>query len=118
MPSTPPAQKIKTAQTAQPAQSQQTAQSQQPAQPDLVLFKFDSCPYCRRVAMVINELQLDIPTRDTRQEFSAQDELYEKTGRTQVPCLFIDGQPMFESLDIINWLRDNASSINGMTAPL
>ena len=25
-------------------------------------------------------------------------------GKHQVPCLFIDGDPMYESLDIIDWL--------------
>ena len=79
--------------------------------PVLVLFKFDSCPYCRRVARVISELQLDIPTRDTRQERTARSELFGETGRTQVPCLFIDGEPMFESEDIIVWLRENADRI-------
>ena len=34
-------------------------------------------------------------------------DLKEKTGRTQVPCLFIDDVPMFESADIIAWLKKN-----------
>ncbi|MBW1881075.1 MAG: glutathione S-transferase domain-containing protein [Deltaproteobacteria bacterium] len=29
----------------------------------------------------------------------------ERTGRTQVPCLFVDGEPMFESLDIVDWFE-------------
>ena len=80
--------------------------------PELVLFKFDSCPYCRRVAQVIRELQLNIPTRDTREERAARAELQDKTGRTQVPCLFINGRPLFESADIIRWLHANAARIN------
>jgi hypothetical protein len=33
------------------------------------------------------------------------------TGRTTVPCLYIDGKPMFESGDICDWLVANQSSI-------
>ena len=35
------------------------------------------------------------------------DELVRVGGKMQVPCLFIDGNPMYESLDIIQWLKDN-----------
>ena len=31
--------------------------------------------------------------------------LIEAGGKEQVPCLFIDGKPMYESLDIIDWLE-------------
>ncbi|MBE6736814.1 MAG: NrdH-redoxin, partial [Ruminococcaceae bacterium] len=31
--------------------------------------------------------------------------LIEVGGYEQVPCLFIDGKPMYESLDIIDWLK-------------
>ncbi|WP_373454247.1 glutathione S-transferase N-terminal domain-containing protein [Halanaerobium congolense] len=27
--------------------------------------------------------------------------------KRQVPCLFIDGEPLYESSDIINWLKSN-----------
>lgn len=33
------------------------------------------------------------------------------TGRRTVPCLYIDNQPMFESQDIMEWLRDNESNL-------
>jgi glutaredoxin 3 len=76
---------------------------------ELVLYKYDSCPYCRRVQRVISELGLtdQIEMRDTRREPRWRADLVEKIGRTQVPCLFIDGEPMFESADISDWLREN-----------
>lgn len=76
---------------------------------DLVLYKFDSCPYCRRVMRVAKDLKLDVPMRDTRRDSDALDTLFETTGRTQVPCLFIDGEPLFESADIDQWLRAYAA---------
>ncbi|MDU3117838.1 MAG: glutathione S-transferase N-terminal domain-containing protein, partial [Finegoldia magna] len=30
----------------------------------------------------------------------------EKGGQDQVPCLFIDGKPMYESMDIIKFLDE------------
>ena len=42
--------------------------------------------------------------RDTRAEDGARDELREKAGGTQVPCLFIDGVALLESADINRWL--------------
>ncbi|MDU3124732.1 MAG: glutathione S-transferase N-terminal domain-containing protein, partial [Finegoldia magna] len=32
--------------------------------------------------------------------------LIEKGGQDQVPCLFIDGKPMYESMDIIKFLDE------------
>ena len=34
-------------------------------------------------------------------------ELIRVGGKQQVPCLFIDGKPMYESMDIVEWLRAN-----------
>ena len=75
--------------------------------PELVLYGRSSCPYCVRVDS----------DRRTRSRIKLPDEILasdrvafrfrNRTGSTQVPCLFIDGEPMFESLDIIAWLRAN-----------
>lgn len=78
--------------------------------PDLVLYKFDSCPYCQLVFEAIDELGLDVPMRDTRQDPSARAELLRVGGKTQVPCLFIDGRPLYESADIVRFLESYAAS--------
>lgn len=73
----------------------------------LVLYKYDSCPFCQRVLRLIEPLGLtqDIELRDTLQDPRARKLLQERTGRTQVPCLFIDGTPLFESSDIADYLQ-------------
>jgi len=71
---------------------------------DLALYKFDSCPFCVRVHGAIDRLGVNIEYRDVR-ETRWWSDLLERTGRTQVPCLFVDGEPMFESLDIVDWLE-------------
>ncbi|MCO5170580.1 MAG: glutaredoxin [Planctomycetes bacterium] len=76
---------------------------------DLELFKFDSCPFCVRVMRKVKVMGLEgkVRYRDTLREPGAQDELVRRGGEDQVPCLFIDGQPMYESADIIAWLEEN-----------
>ena len=71
----------------------------------LVLYKFDSCPYCVRVFRVIDELSIEVSYKDTRTEPGVRTELAQRNGTTQVPCLFIDGVPLLESADIEDWLR-------------
>lgn len=72
---------------------------------DLVLYKFDACPYCRRVQRRAQQLGYDLPVRDTWHEEGARDELVTIGGKSQVPCLVINGEPLYESLDIIRFLE-------------
>jgi glutaredoxin 3 len=73
---------------------------------ELVLYKYDSCPYCRRVQTHIDALGLadQVKLRDTMMEPGVRGDLASATGRTQVPCLFVDGVALFESADINAWL--------------
>ena len=75
----------------------------------LVLYGRPSCPYCARVDRVIEELDIEdkITRRSTTHGTKWRADLKDRTGSTQVPCLFIDGEVMFESADIIDWIRSN-----------
>ena len=74
----------------------------------LELFKRDTCPFCQRVLKYIAETgRSDVIVRDTVQEPSNKEELIRIGGKDQVPCLMIDGQPLYESMDIIQWLLDH-----------
>ena len=76
--------------------------------PELTLYYFPSCPYCRLVLDCLGRLDLEIPMRDIRSEPGARDRLLEIGGKGQVPCLVIDGKPLYESGDIVHWLQANA----------
>ena len=80
----------------------------------LILYKFDRCPYCVRVFKAIERLDCSeqIELRDTRAHPKWRSDLLARTGRTQVPCLFIEGEALFESLDIIDLLNNRFSSKN------
>lgn len=74
----------------------------------LDLYKFDTCPYCRRVMNAIRQSgRNDITLHDIHQNQDDLDYLIEHGGKSQVPCLFIDGQALYESADIIAWLEEH-----------
>ncbi len=77
----------------------------------LDLYYFDSCPFCQIVLKVIKELNLLVHLKNIHEDERNLLKLYSDTGRRTVPCLYIDGVPLFESLDIIEWLRKNSNNL-------
>ncbi len=79
----------------------------------LELYYYDQCPFCQRVLGAIKSLSLEecISMKNTFTDSQNAQFHKQKTGRSTVPCLYIDGSPLFESLDIINWLEANQSKI-------
>lgn len=75
----------------------------------LELFKRDTCPYCVKVQMAIREMGVEdhIEQLDISHDATARKRLVAVGGKQQVPCLFIDGKPLYESNDIIRWLDAN-----------
>ena len=73
--------------------------------PELILYKFDACPYCQMVMAFAQSAGIELIYKDTREDPGAEEELVRIGGKSQVPCLLIDGEPMYESRDIINYLR-------------
>ena len=76
----------------------------------LTLYCFPACPYCVRVARVIEQLTLKIETRDILRNEDYFEELRAGGGRTRVPCLRIRDDHgavewLYESADIIAYLR-------------
>ncbi len=73
----------------------------------LELFYFESCPFCRLVLKYLEDKKNNIVFKDIRKNSEYKNELKGLSGKTQVPCLVIDRKPMFESLDILNYLKEN-----------
>ena len=73
----------------------------------LTLYHFAGCPYCARVRNYMAEHNIAIPLKDTHANPAYDDELIKIGGKKQVPCLIIDGKALYESLDIIEWLKKN-----------
>jgi glutaredoxin 3 len=71
----------------------------------LVLYKFDACPYCQRVMDFLRAHPIPVTYKDIRKEPASREALLQLGGKTQVPCLVIDGQPLYESADIVSYLK-------------
>lgn len=70
----------------------------------LRLYQYATCPHCRRVLRRARELGIELETVDARQP-EHRKHLIEVGGKRQVPCLFVNGEPMYESADIIAFLE-------------
>lgn len=73
------------------------------------LFYMPTCPYCRKVLAFMQTQDIELPLRDITAEPQARETLETVGGKVQVPCLFIDGKPMYESDDIIDYLAQNVA---------
>lgn len=76
----------------------------------LTLYHMPSCPYCLKVRRYMEAHDIEIPLRDITADPAARDQLKRVGGKVQVPCLLIDGTPLYESDDIIAYLSTHAAS--------
>lgn len=70
----------------------------------LVLYYKPTCPYCHKVLAYMQDQDIELEMRNTLEPGVIAD-LVSLTGKTQVPCLVINGEPMLESDDIIAYLH-------------
>ena len=76
---------------------------------NLQLFHKWQCPYSARVRDFVDEHGLGdrIDYVEIQEVEGAKERLAAMTGKSQVPCLVVDGKPMLESSAIVQWLRQN-----------
>jgi glutaredoxin len=78
------------------------------------LFKTDLCGYCYRVRDFAEQQGISLTLRDTMTDMEAFRELLQGGGRSTVPCLKIQRADetvwMYESMDIIDYLNEQAVS--------
>lgn len=83
-------------------------------QPELILYYRQNCPFCQRVLNYLKETSLQVSLKNVGLDPVAKEELYHIGGKIQVPCLFIDGTPLYESQFIIDWLKDHNDIRNNL----
>lgn len=77
----------------------------------LELYKMDHCPYCQKVLRHLQSSgRTDVVLRDILESEENEQRLIRDGGKRQVPCLFIDGVPLYESGDIVTWLEQHPQS--------
>lgn len=72
------------------------------------LFIRPTCPYCQKVLAYLEGRGIQVPLRDVSSDVAAREELVRVGGKQQVPCLFIDGKPLYESDDIVTHFAQHA----------
>jgi glutaredoxin len=77
----------------------------------LVLYQFQTCPFCIKVKRNNKRLSLKIETRDAQHNSTHRQELLQGGGQIKVPCLKIidangNGSWMYESNNILQYLQD------------
>ncbi|MBT6177238.1 MAG: glutaredoxin family protein [Deltaproteobacteria bacterium] len=72
---------------------------------ELILYKSDTCFYCHRVLEAVNSLSIPLVLQDTRRDPGARKRLIKLGGKPQVPCLIINGKPLYESSDIVRFFK-------------
>lgn len=77
----------------------------------LTLYYLPSCPYCRKVLRALDELGVKIQMKNIHEKDEYRQELLKIGGKGQVPCLVINGRAMYESDEIVKWLRQNLKGV-------
>lgn len=75
---------------------------------DYKLFVGTVCPFCVKVERFMEEEGIDIPTVNIEEDRDAMRKLIDEGGKRQVPCLYHDGEYLYESDDIIEFLKENS----------
>jgi glutathione S-transferase len=80
---------------------------------DAKLYHLESCPYCRKARAFAAQRGLEryIEFHEVSREPDALKRLVELTGRSQVPVLEVDDEPLVGSELIIDWLDENAVAL-------
>ena len=71
--------------------------------PTLMLYYAPWCYYCHKVVNYLKRINKQVPLKDVQNPLN-KEELITLGGKRQVPCFFIDGEPLYESSAIIAWL--------------
>lgn len=69
------------------------------------------CPFCKKVLDFMNKEDIALPTMDITEWPNAENDLVNLGGKLQVPCLDINGHALYESDDIIAYLKEHKAEL-------
>lgn len=82
---------------------------------NMYLYVLPGCPYCAKVDRFLDEHGVEMEHRSVTEGTNA-DDLLELGGKVQSPCLVVDGEPLYESEDIIKFISEKiGASYDGPT---
>lgn len=74
---------------------------------DYILYVGTICPFCKKVENFLDEENIELEIINIEKDRNAMQKLIEEGGKRQVPCLYHDGEYLYESDDIIEFLKEN-----------
>ena len=74
---------------------------------ELKFYYMPHCPFCKKVMRYMEKNNIKVEMLDINLNPQNQKNLIETGGMDQVPMLLIDGDPLYESSDIIKWFKEN-----------
>lgn len=77
-----------------------------PAQ-SVVLYYRDDCPHSKKVLRYLEKENITIPLNDVSTDPDAKNKLIAIGGYAIVPCLIVDGKPIYEDDEIIQWISEH-----------
>jgi len=87
-----------------PSQADSLSNSYSNQKLELTLFYKPRCPYCQKVLTYLDKIHKTVPLKNIDHDPEAKAYLLKIGGKTQVPCLMINRQALYESDRIIEWL--------------
>ncbi len=82
----------------------QTVATQQ--KPVIMLYYATYCPYCEEVMDYLDSIKKTVPMKNIDNP-DAKNELRKLGGRVAVPCLIVDGEAIYDSDRVIDWLSSH-----------
>ena len=73
---------------------------------DLKFYYMDRCPFCIKVMRYMEKNDIEVEMINISEDPKHEEDLVRIGGNDQVPMLLIDGDPLYESSDIIQWFKD------------
>ncbi|MBS0620483.1 MAG: glutaredoxin [Verrucomicrobia bacterium] len=84
----------------------------QQEKPHLVLYYTKQCPYSQKVLRYLKQVHKKVDLVNVENNPQGKLTLKNQGGKMQVPCLFIDGKPLYESDEIITWLSNHLDQLD------
>lgn len=79
---------------------------------ELMLFYTPWCPYSQKVLNYLKQIHKSVPMKNIQNDPAAKEILKNQGGKSQVPCLFIDGKALYESDSIIDWMANHKDQLS------
>ncbi len=93
------------------AQAPSTIEAAKPHVYSIALYYSPRCPYSKKVLDYLNQAHLSIPLKNVTIDPQAKEELKSVGGFLTVPCLIVDGNPIYEVSNIIDWLSTHQEEL-------